>query len=169
MRNTERVEPLTDFCGGRIDRGVGAVAGDVHSPAGEDVSDAVELHDHTEERDQPCVFLVARDTIAVERLPQDDPVPLQCRRVLPECPLRPPDDIEQVVDALGLRLGIAHERSPHAPVVRAWIFSEVDETGEGGGFDVGGHGEQRRSPTGTTGFDGNEPASCGSPRPVRVS
>lgn len=143
MRDPELVEARSDLLDGRVDRCVGTVAGDVDGPAGEDVSNPVELHGDAQDPDEVRVLFVARDGAVLQRVPQRGSVTLKHRRVLTEYELGAPNEVEEIVDALRLRLRVAHERGTQAPVLRAWAFSEVDESGQGGGFDVGRHGEQR--------------------------
>ena len=87
---------------------------------------------------------VARDRAVLERVPQRGTVTLEHRRVLAEGELGAPDEIQEVVDALRLRLRVAHERGAQAPVLDAGTFGELDESSEGRRFDVGGHGSSVR-------------------------
>jgi hypothetical protein len=150
VRNADRVEPSTDFLDGGVDGRVGRISRDVDGPAGEDVSDPVELRDHAEELDDLGVFPVAREAVVVERLPHRRSVSLEHLCVLPEGPLGAPDEVEKVVHALRLRLRVAHERGAQAPVLGARTFGEVDESGEGGRFELGGHVVQRTKPSAAT-------------------
>ena len=146
MGNTERVEVRGDLFDGRVDHSVRAVAGDVDGPVGEEVTEPVELSRHAEEIDDVGVSSVVRDRVVLERLPQRATLALEQCGMLTQCPVGPPDEIQDVVDALGLRLGVAHERGAQAPVLGVGTLGEVDELGEGGRFDLGGHGEQRTKP-----------------------
>jgi hypothetical protein len=156
VRNAQLVEARPDGLNGRVDRGVGAVAGDVDRPAGEDVADPVQLLDHAQDLDEPGLFL-ARGGVAFERVPHRGTVALQHRRVLTEGVLGATDEIEEVVDPLGLRLGVADERGAQAPVLGAGAFGEVNQSGEGGRFDLGGHRDQRTIAASSGPYDGRSP------------
>jgi hypothetical protein len=144
--NTERGEVPADLFDSGVDRGVRSVTGDVDGPSGEDVAEPVELSRHTEEVDDVGLPSVARDRVVLERPPQRSTVALEQRPMLTERPLGPPDEIQHVVDPLRLRLGVADEGGAQAPVLRVGTLGEVDELGEGGGLDLGGHDEQRTKP-----------------------
>jgi hypothetical protein len=144
--NAQRVEVRGDLFDGRVDLGVRAVAGDVDGPPGEDLTEPVELSRHAEEVDEVGLSSVVRGRVVLECLPQRGTVALEQRGMLTQCPLGPPDEVQDVIDPLGLRLGVPDEGGAQAPVLRVGTLGEVDEVGEGAGFDLGGHGEQRTKP-----------------------
>ena len=139
MRHTERVETDGDVGDGRVDLGVGTVGGDVDRPGREHVADAVELHGCGEQLDDVRLDLVGRDAAAVERSPQRGTASSEQRGVLAERPFEAPNEREEVVDPFGRRLGVPHEGGTQTPALDAWTFGEVDESGELGDLDVGGH------------------------------
>jgi hypothetical protein len=144
--NAEGVQVRANRIDGCVDVAVRAVAGDVDRPRGENVAEAVELSRDAEEVDDVRMPGIDGTGVVLERLPQRGAVPLEQARMLPEGPLGPPHEIQDVVDALGLRLGIADERGAQAPVVHVRMLREVDQLGQGGRLDLGGHGDQRTKP-----------------------
>ena len=91
--------------------------------------------------------------------------------MLTERALDPPDEIQEVVDPLRLRLRVAHDRGAQAPVLGAGTFGEVDESGEGRRFDLGGHGSSVRrnlgQASGTAMTPGRRPPRSPGGRPSR--
>ena len=140
--HSERVQAGPGSVGYGVDLGVGTFAGDVARPSGEHVAKAVELPGDTEQLDEMGVIRV--DGTAPDGGPERGAVTAKHAGLLGQCELGVPDDVEEIVDPLGLRLGIADERGPHAPVLEARTLREVDETGEVSRLDVGGHASSVR-------------------------
>jgi hypothetical protein len=146
VRDSERLEAGADLGDRRVDRGVRALAGDVDGPGGQNVAEPVELLGDAKEVDDVGLSSVICRGVLLERVPQRGTLALEQRPVLTERPLEPPDEIEDVVYPLGLRLRIADEGGAQAPVLGVGTLGEVDELGEGGRLDLSGHGEQRTKP-----------------------
>jgi hypothetical protein len=144
VRYAEEIELLRDIVDDAVDLGVGTGAGDVDGPGGQDVAEAVELSGYTQDADDLRVGR-GRPTM-FECRPEPFAVTLEPGAVLPECPLGAAHEIEEVVDALRLRLRVPNQRGAQAPVVRARTFGEVDQASESWRIGVGRHFQ--RLPTG---------------------
>ena len=141
MRNAERVESQRDVCDDAVDFGVGTDPFEVDSPCRKDVAETVELLGGSQ---NPNDERVGFDRgVAIERVPESLAFTLDECRVFAERPLDAPHKVEDVVHTLRLRLCVPNQRGPQAPVVCARPFREVEQTGELGRLDLGGHDVQR--------------------------
>ena len=73
MRNAERVETGADVFDDRVDLRVGPRAADVGGPAGEDVTETVDLGGHPQEGHYLRVLLVPGGRAVLERVPERVP------------------------------------------------------------------------------------------------
>ena len=134
--HAEPVELLRDARDDAVYFRVGSLVPHVDGPPCQDVAEPVEFPRRAEEPDDVRVG-VAVVPVPVERGPEIGPVALDDRGLLAERRFEASHAVEDVVHPLRLR--IANERGPQAPLFGAWALGEVEQLGQGGGNDFGGH------------------------------
>jgi pimeloyl-ACP methyl ester carboxylesterase len=131
-----------------VERIVGPRTRGVDRPLGECIAETIDLSGCVQQVDQRRDVVWSR--IVFERVPDLLPIVLEAGGLRIQCCLYPSHEIEQVVDALRLRLRVAHQGSAQAPVLDVGPLREVDQLRQRCWLDVSGHGEERTLPAMTT-------------------